>query len=141
MVVTLDIGDTTNIHPANKEEVGRRLSLWAFNKIYGDNNVAYSGPLYKNMKVDGNKVILSFDHTGGGLVAKGGGLDNFQIAGQDGNFVKAKATIDGDQVIVQAANVLNPVEVRYAWRDNAVPHLFNKAGLPASTFTTGKLAK
>lgn len=141
MVVTLDIGDTTNIHPANKEEVGRRLSLWAFNKVYGDKDSVYSGPLYKRMQTEGNKIILSFDHAEGGLVARGGRLDNFQIAGTDGHFVRAHATIEGDQVIVQANDVLHPVAVRYAWRDNAVPHLFNKAGLPASTFTTGELDK
>lgn len=139
MVVTLDIGDTTNIHPANKEEVGRRLSLWALAKTYGLKNIVYSGPLYKSMKVAGNKIILSFDHTDGGLVAKGGALTNFQVADANGHFVTAHATIKGNQVVVFADAVENPVAVRYAWRDNAVPHLFNKAGLPASVFTTEDL--
>lgn len=141
MVVTLDIGDTTNIHPANKEEVGRRLSLWALTAVYGKKNMVFSGPLYKEMQIQGNKAIISFDHAAGGLVAKGGSLDHFQIAGPDGSFVKARATIAGNKVIVEAPGITHPSAVRYAWRDNAVPHLFNKAGLPASVFTTAGLEK
>ncbi len=136
MAVTLDIGDTTNIHPANKEEVGRRLSLWALHKTYGYKNIVYSGPLYDKMKIKGAKVILSFKHTDGGLTAKGGKLDHFEIAGKNGQFVPAKAAIKGRKVIVQSDRVSHPKAVRYGWRDTAVPHLFNKAGLPASSFST-----
>lgn len=139
MVVTLDIGDTTNIHPANKEEVGRRLSLWAFNKIYGEKDIVYSGPLFNRMKVKGNKAIISFKFTDGGLITKGGGLTSFEIAGKDGKFVPAKARIEGTNVIVESNQVAHPTAVRYAWRDTDVPHLFNKAGLPASSFSTGEL--
>lgn len=136
MVVTLDIGDTTNIHPANKEEVGRRLSLWALNKIYGQSDIVYSGPLYNSMQVKGNKAIISFTHTDGGLMTKGGPLNSFEIAGANGQFVPAKARIQDNQVVVQSDEVDHPTAVRYGWRDTAVPHLFNEAGLPASSFST-----
>ncbi|MGH2643802.1 MAG: sialate O-acetylesterase, partial [Chitinophagaceae bacterium] len=91
MVVTLDIGDTTNIHPANKEEVGRRLSLWAFNKLYDEKGIVYSGPLYSGMKIEGSKAIISFKYADGGLMAKGGRLTCFEIAGQEGKFVPTVA--------------------------------------------------
>lgn len=136
MVVTLDIGDTTNIHPANKEEVGRRLSLWALNKTYGQSDVVYSGPLYNGMQVKGNKAIVSFTHTVGGLMTKGGRLTHFEIAGADAKFVPAKAAINGNEVVVQSDQVDHPVAVRYGWRDTSVPYLFNGAGLPASSFST-----
>jgi sialate O-acetylesterase len=136
MVVTLDIGDTTNIHPANKEEVGRRLSLWALNKIYGQSDIVYSGPLYSGMQVKGNKATISFTHTDGGLTTKGGPLNSFEIAGADGQFVPAKARINGKQVVVQSDQVDHPTAVRYGWQDTSVPHLFNEAGLPASSFST-----
>lgn len=136
MVVTLDIGDTTNIHPANKAEVGRRLSLWALAKVYGKNNITYSGPIYQGMKIKGNKVIVSFKHADKGLVTNGGQLSYFEIAGADGQFVPAKAVIKGKNVVVYSGQVAHPKAVRYAWKDTAVPHLFNKARLPASTFTS-----
>jgi sialate O-acetylesterase len=139
MVVTLDIGDTTNIHPANKEEVGRRLSLWALSNVYNRKGIVYSGPLYKDIVIDGNKAIVSFSHTAGALVARGGPLKWFEVAGKDGNFVKAKAVIEGNKIFVTSKMVPHPIAVRFAWADKAIPHLFNKAGLPASTFTTEKL--
>lgn len=139
MVVTLDIGDTTNIHPANKQEVGRRLSLWALSHAYGRKGLVYSGPLYKGMQIDGNKIVLSFTHTDGGLIVKGGDLTWFRIAGADGDFVPAKAIIKGNTVIVHSDKVAHPKAIHFAWSDKAVPHLFNKAGLPASTFSTEKL--
>ncbi len=136
MVVTLDIGDTTNIHPANKAEVGRRLSLWALAKVYGKENITFSGPLFKGMKVKGNKVIVSFTHADKGLEAKGGKLTYFEVAGADGRFLPAEAAIRGSKVEVYSDKIAHPEAVRYAWKDKAVPHLFNKAGLPASTFTS-----
>lgn len=136
MAVTLDIGDTTNIHPANKQKVGRRLALWAFANTYGEKGIVYSGPLYKNMHLEGNKIIISFKYTGGGLMAKGGRLNSFEIAGGDGRFVHADAKISGDKVIVSSEAILHPKAVRYGWSDTAEPHLFNKAGLPASSFNT-----
>jgi sialate O-acetylesterase len=136
MAVTLDIGDTTNIHPANKQEVGRRLSIWALSKVYHEKGIAYSGPLYKGMKIKGDKVILSFNYADGGLITRGGKLTYFEIAGADGNFVPAEAIIDGKKVIVHAGGIAHPKKVRFAWSDNAEPHLFNQSGLPASTFST-----
>src|SRR5690606_20777843 len=88
MAVTLDIGNIDNIHPANKQDVGERLSRWALAKTYGK-KMPYSGPLYKGMKVKGNKIILSFDEVGEGLITKGGGLESFEIAGEDKQFVPA----------------------------------------------------
>lgn len=139
MAVTLDIGDTTNIHPANKQEVGRRLSLWALANTYGGNGIVFSGPLYKAIEIRNDSAVISFSHTDGGLVAKGGELTFFEVAGKDGRFMKAKAVIRGNTVVVWSKNVPSPVAVRYAWTDKAVPHLFNEAALPASTFTTEKL--
>jgi len=135
MAVTLDIGNIDNIHPANKQDVGKRLSLWALAKTYGK-SISYTGPLYKSKKRKGNTIILSFDGAKNGLVAKGGALDLFEIAGEDHNFVPASATIQGNKIIVHAEQVLNPEEVRFAWRDVSEPHLFNTEGLPASSFTT-----
>lgn len=136
MVVTMDIGDTTIIHPANKEAVGKRLSLWALAQVYGKHNLVYSGPLYKSMSVEGNKAILSFSHVDGGLMTKRGGLRGFEIAGSDGVFVPAQAQISGTHVIVSAASVKHPKAVRYGWTDTAQAYLFNKSGLPASSFST-----
>jgi len=136
MVVTLDIGNPKNIHPANKQEVGRRLSLWALANTYHQKGIVYSGPLYKALKVKGSKAIVSFNHADKGLVAKGGGLDWFEVAGRDGKFVPGHAVISGNQVIVTSPEVSQPAAVRYGWKDTAEPHLFNKAGLPASSFSS-----
>jgi len=135
MAVTMDIGNPTNIHPADKQDVGKRLSYWALSNTYGEKGIVYSGPLYKSMKVEGSKITISFKYSDG-LVANGGTLNSFEIAGDDGTFVPATAMIQGDKVIVSAASVLHPKAVRYGWSDKAEPHLFNKAGLPASTFIT-----
>ncbi|HYW33772.1 MAG TPA: sialate O-acetylesterase, partial [Balneolaceae bacterium] len=139
MVVTMDIGDTTLIHPANKEEVGRRLSLWAMAHVYGKQGLVDSGPLYKSMKVKGPEAVISFTHVDGGLVAKNGNLKEFEIAGSNGRFVPAQATIQGNKVVVHASDVHHPTAVRYGWKDTAQAYLFNKAGLPASSFTTENL--
>lgn len=136
MVVTLDIGDTTLIHPANKEAVGKRLSLWALSHVYGENNVVYSGPLFQKMKVKGNKAIISFTHVDGGLVAKGNQLKGFEVAGRNGHFVSAQALIRDDQVIVHSDKIKHPTAVRYGWQNTAQAYLFNKAGLPASSFSS-----
>jgi sialate O-acetylesterase len=136
MVVTTDIGDVQDIHPKNKQEVGRRLALWALAKTYGRDGVAYSGPIYRSMGVKGDKIRLSFDHTFGGLVAKDGPLTHFEIAGTDKDFVEAKAVIDGDTVVVSSNKVAEPVAVRYGWSNTAQPNLFNDEGLPASPFRT-----
>ena len=107
-------------------------------KTYGK-NLVYSGPIYKSMKIQGNKIILTFTHTGGGLIAKGGHpLRQFAIAGTDKKFVWANAEIQNDHVIVWNDAVENPVAVRYAWADNPQgANLYNREGLPASPFRTG----
>ena len=138
MVVVTDItGNVNDIHPRNKRDVGRRLARWALAKNYGKEDVVVSGPLYSSMSVDGGKVALSFDHLGGGLAALDGKpLTHFAVAGKDKKFVDAKATIKGDQVVVQAEGVANPVAVRFGWNEIAVPNFGSKEGLPASPFRT-----
>jgi len=136
MAVTNDIGNLKNIHPTNKQEVGRRLALWALAKIYGVKDIVYSGPVYKDMEVKKNKIILTFDHAENGLKMKGKALKEFLIAGEDKQFYEAKARIKGNKVEVYAKNVKKPVAVRFAFYDKALPNLFNKAGLPASAFRT-----
>jgi sialate O-acetylesterase len=135
--VIIDVGDAGNIHPTNKQDVGKRLALWAEAKVYGKKDLRYSGPLYKKMKFDGEKAVLSFDHAEGGLVTRGGGkVEGFAIAGADGKFVWADAKIEGDKVIVSSPQVSEPKAVRYGWADNPVVNLTNRADLPASPFRT-----
>ncbi|MBN1766527.1 MAG: hypothetical protein JW860_14830 [Sedimentisphaerales bacterium] len=138
MAVITDIGEWNDIHPLNKADVGKRLALAAQKVAYGDNEVVYSGPMYESMEIDGNKIILAFTHTGSGLVAQGGGeLKHFAIAGADKKFVWARAKIKGDKVVVWSDEVPDPVAVRYAWADNPEgANLYNKEGLPASSFRT-----
>ncbi len=135
MVVTTDITDLADIHPSNKQEVGRRLSLWALAKTYGRSGVAYSGPLFREIAVEGSSVRVRFDHADGGLASRDGApLSWFEIAGEDGRFVKAEARIDGETVVVSSGAVPAPKAVRFAWGMEAQPNLVNKAGLPASPF-------
>ncbi|MDB5261486.1 MAG: sialate O-acetylesterase, partial [Adhaeribacter sp.] len=136
MVVISDIGNIKDIHPRNKIPVGQRLANWALHNTYGKKDIIYSGPLYKSMKTEGNRIKLYFEHAGPGLVVKGKELTDFEIAGTDQQFVKAKAKIVGQTVVVQASSVKNPVAVRFGWTNTAEPNLFNKAGLPASSFRT-----
>jgi len=135
MVVTMDIGNPTNIHPANKQDVGKRLAGLALSNDYGKNIVA-SGPNYKSKSIDGSRIIIEFEDVGSGLVASDGGLTNFEIAGRNGKFKSAQAEIKGNQLIVSSDEVKEPVHVRYAWSDAAIATLFNKEGLPASSFNT-----
>jgi sialate O-acetylesterase len=135
IALAIDIGEAADVHPKNKQDVGRRLGLWALAKVYG-HTVEYSGPIYKSMKVEGNKIRLSFDHVGGGLVAKGGKLTGFAVAGADQKFVRAEARIDGENVVAWSDKVAKPAAIRYAWADNPICNLYNKAGLPASPFRT-----
>ncbi|ANH83747.1 9-O-acetylesterase [Niabella ginsenosidivorans] len=134
MATIIDIGNATDIHPKNKQEVGRRLALIALNKIYGRKN-EYSGPLYRSQKISRDKIILIFDHAQG-MTASGGSLKGFSIAGSDKKFYRADAEIKGNTVIVSSKNVKSPVAVRYAWADNPEASLINSAGLPASPFRT-----
>ncbi|HXE53907.1 MAG TPA: sialate O-acetylesterase [Tepidisphaeraceae bacterium] len=137
IAVATDIGDAKDIHPKNKQEVGRRLALDALALVYGQ-NVEYSGPTYAGMETKGNSIVLHFDHLGGGLEARGDGpLSGFAIAGADKKFVWADAKIEGNTVVVSSPQVEHPTAVRYAWANNpANANLFNKAGLPAPPFRT-----
>ncbi|WP_337040994.1 sialate O-acetylesterase [Emticicia sp. 17c] len=140
MAVIIDTGEWNDIHPLNKEDVGKRLALAARKVAYHDKNLVFSGPMYQSMEVKGDKVMLSFTNTGSGLTAKGGGeLKYFAIAGADKKFVWAKATIKGNKVEVWSDAVSKPMYVRYAWADNPdTANLYNKDGLPASPFQAVK---
>ena len=136
LAVITDIGDAGDIHPKNKQDVGKRLALSALAIAYGK-SLVYSGPEYRSMKVEGNKAILRFDHVGGGLVAKGGGkLKGFAVAGDDKQFHWADAAIEGDTVVVTCSDVAKPVAVRYNWANNPIGNLFNAEGLPAGPLRT-----
>jgi sialate O-acetylesterase len=135
MVVTTDNGDSLDIHPRNKELVGRRLSLWALRNEYGKKDILVSGPLYKSMKVEGNKIRISFDFDKG-LMAKDGELKEFTIAGDDQNFVPARAKIEGSTIIVWNDVIPRPKAVRFAWKNIPKPNFYNAEGLPASPFRT-----
>lgn len=136
MAVTIDIGDATNVHPKNKQDVGKRLALWARRDCYGETDLAVSGPLFAASTVEGNTIRIRFDQVYDGLEARGGELKGFAIAGADKNFVWAQARIDGDTVVVWSEAIPNPAHVRYAWATNPICTLYNKAGLPASSFRT-----
>jgi sialate O-acetylesterase len=138
MAVTTDIGTSNDIHPRNKQDVGKRLAAIALHNIYGVQK-EYSGPVYASMQTDGSKIILSFTHTGSGLMAKDkyGYLTGFEIAGADKQFHYARAYIQDDKVVVSADEVSNPVAVRFGWTDDAKDdNLYNKDGFPASPFRT-----
>jgi len=152
MAVTMDIGDAGNIHPTNKQEVGKRLSLWALAKNYGK-GIAYSGPLYKSHEIKGDKVIIHFDHVGGGLMAGTKGGENrmdpvretpgaellaFSLRDNDGTWHFARAVIDGDTVVVSSEEVSKPTAVRYAYDSDPDVNFYNKEGLPASPFSAEK---
>ena len=136
MAVAIDIGDAIDIHPKNKQEVGRRLALNALNLVYKQ-AIDYSGPIYKRNSIEGNKIRLTFDHTDGGLTTPADEeLKGFTIAGSDKNFYWAQAEIDGSSIVVWNEKIENPVAVRYAWASNPICNLYNKVGLPASPFRT-----
>jgi sialate O-acetylesterase len=136
MVVTLDIGNPEDIHPKDKLDVGKRLSLWALAKTYGKENIVYSGPIYKSMKIEDNKIRISFDYVESGLYCKGDTLKYFTIAGNDKVFHTADAVIENNTIVVSSDEVKNPIAVRFAFGNADEPNLFNKEGLPASTFRT-----
>ncbi len=135
MAVTLDIATVKNIHPPYKKEVGERLALLALNNDYGMKNPCV-GPVYKSMSAAAGTIKLQFDNVEGGLIAKSGKLQEFEIAGKDGRYVKADAKIVNNEVLVSSPSVREPVSVRYCWRNGAEASLFNKAGLPAWQFRT-----
>ncbi|HEX2947977.1 MAG TPA: sialate O-acetylesterase [Armatimonadota bacterium] len=135
IAMAIDIGDPKDIHPKNKQEVGRRLALSAESIAYGK-HLDYSGPVYKKMTAQGNAIRLEFDQLCGGLVVKGDTLKGFAIAGADKKFVWANAVIEGNTVVVSSPTVAQPVAVRYDWGNNPLGNLYNKAGLPTVPFRT-----
>jgi len=135
MAVTMDIGNPQNIHPANKQDVGKRLALWALANDYG-RDIVCSGPLYDSMNIKGNKIYISFRYKNGGLMTKDEQLRHFEIAGPDGKFVEAIARIQGKFVVVSSPEVEHPRNARYAWGNTVEASLFNKEGLPSSPFNT-----
>ncbi len=138
MAVTMDIGNLTDIHPKNKQEVGRRLALWALAQDYGQ-QVTYSGPVYETAVRDGATMRVQFVHTGGGLATNDDQPpSHFELAGEDQVFHAATASIDGDEVIVSSPEVLDPTAVRFAFTSDAQPNLINVEGLPASSFRSDR---
>ena len=136
VTINIDLGEANNIHPRNKQDVGYRLALAARRVAYAQQGVPES-PLYESIKISGNQATVRLGNVGGGLVAKGGPLRQFAIAGQDKKFVWADAKIDGNTVIVSSPDVPEPAAVRYAWADNPEgANLYNAEGLPASPFRT-----
>jgi len=135
MAVTLDIGNANNIHPANKQDVGKRLALWALAKDY-HKEIDFSGPIYRTSEIKANEIILTFDYADDGLILKSGRSTGFLIAGEDKEFKEAGIRIDGNSIIVSNPQIQYPVAVRYAWDNIAVATLFNRADLPASSFRT-----
>jgi len=139
MAVAIDLGEWNDIHPDRKKPVGDRLALAAEKIAYGE-NIVYSGPLYESSKIDGNKIVISFTHTGAGLTTKDGVPPaEFAIAGEDKKFVWAKAEIQGGKIIVSSEEIPDPRYIRYAWADDPInPNLINKEDLPAAPFRTDK---
>ena len=136
MAVAIDIGEADDIHPRNKQDVGKRLALGALKVAYGK-GVIHSGPLYDSMTVQDGEIRLCFTEIGSGLVTRDDEpLQGFAVAGEDRKFVWADARIEGDEVVVWNDGVTDPVAVRYAWANNPVCNFYNKEGLPASPFRT-----
>jgi sialate O-acetylesterase len=140
MAVAIDLGEWNDIHPDNKKPIGERLALAAQRIAYGDKDVVYSGPIYQSSRIEGNKIIINFSHTGSGLISiDGEDLNQFAIAGADKKFVWAHAIIENNTVVVWSDDIANPVYVRYAWANNPQgANLYNKEQLPASPFRTDK---
>ena len=138
MAVTIDIGTPDDIHPKNKQDVGLRLALAARAVAYRE-KIEYSGPMFRQVTTEGSGMRIWFDHTGSGLVTKGGKLLGFEIAGKDGKFVPADAIVDGTTVVVSSGSVARAAQVRYGWKDDPRCNLYNVEGLPASPF--GNLEK
>jgi len=137
MVINSDlVNDVTEIHPRQKREEANRYARWALNRSYGFKEIPVSGPIYKEMKIEKSQIRIFFFFSEEGLMAKGDKLTHFEIAGEDGHFFPANAIIDGNTVVVSSREVKNPVAVRFAFSNSAIPNLFNKSGLPASTFRT-----
>lgn len=136
MVVTTDIAMLDDIHPKNKQDVGKRLALWALSETYGRTDVTCSGPLYRSHKVVDGKLQIHFNYAVGLATRDGEPLNEFTIAGEDQQFVPAQAKIDGNKIVVWSDDVPEPAAVRMGWRNTAQPNLINAASLPASPFRT-----
>jgi len=136
MAVTIDIGEAKDIHPKNKQEVGRRLSLWALGTVYGRKVAATSGPLPAGHEIKGAEVIVTLAHAEGLKTRDGGPVKGFQLAGADKQWKPATARIEGAKLIVTSAEVAAPIALRYAWLDFPETNLVNSADLPASPFRT-----
>lgn len=137
MAVTIDIGEWNDLHPSNKKDVGQRLALLAQKIAYGEKDIVASGPLYKSMRIDGNKIIIEFTEIGSGLFVKGNKLKHFSIANKNKEFLWANAIIEENKVIVWNESIKEPIAVRYAWADNPEgANLYNNEGLLASPFST-----
>ena len=137
MAVTIDIGNPDDVHPTDKLDVGHRLALAARALSYGE-DISYSGPIYRQATPENGALRLWFNHHAKGLVAKGGELTGFEVAGADGKWVPAVAKIDGNTVVVSSAQVAAPVQARYGWANSPQCNLFNGEGLPASPFRTAR---
>jgi sialate O-acetylesterase len=135
MAVTIDIGNPNDIHPTDKASVGHRLAIAARTLNYGERDLEYSGPIFRQATAEGMSIRAWFDHAKG-LSAKGGEVTSVEIAGLDGKFVPAKATVDGETILVSSPDVPTPVAIRYGWASNPQCNLFNSDGLPASPFTS-----
>ena len=137
MVVITDlIPDTTNIHPILKKEVAKRLSDMALNKTYGFKDISFDSPVYSNHVVEKDKIKIHFNNAANGLIAKGDQISSLEIAADDKRFLPAQAKIEGNTIIVSNKNIKNPVAVRFAFNNTAIPNLFNKEGLPVNLFRT-----
>ncbi len=136
-VITDLVASLKDIHPPNKQDVGKRLALWALAKTYNRSDTVYSGPLYDSFKAEPDQIRVKFKHASGGLVSRDGKpLSWFSIAAADKKFLPAEAVVDDEFVVVRSPSVVNPVAVRFGWHQLANPNLVNKAGLPASPFRT-----
>ena len=140
MAVVIDVGEAKDIHPKDKQTVGKRMALTGLAVAYGKKGIAFRGPVFDSMKADGDKMVVKFRNAEGGLVSKGenGEVAGFAIAGADGIYDWAEAKIDGDSVVLTSKGVPKPVAVRYAWSDNPTAGLYDKSDLPAGPFRAGE---
>ncbi|MGQ9731094.1 MAG: sialate O-acetylesterase [Candidatus Zipacnadales bacterium] len=142
MAVIHDIGNLNDIHPRNKQEVGKRLALIALAKTYGQEKLVYSGPTFRELKLEGTRLRVYFDHVGGGLKSRDGApLNWFEIIGRETDFCPAEAVIEGDSVVLSSPEVPDPVAVQFAWHKTATPNLMNAEGLPAVPFRAGEVPR
>jgi sialate O-acetylesterase len=135
MAVAIDVGESFDIHPKNKQEVGRRLALAAEGVAYG-RKVEYVGPTFKSLRAVNGSLHLQFTHLAGGLVVRGQSLMGFEIAGEDQQFFPAEAKVEGNEVVLSSSRAPQPVAARYAWANDPKCNLYNKLGLPAPPFRT-----